>query len=232
MTTAAMPKEIAEAVILMMVKVGYVQKKGNNTFHNYKYAAIEDVIEKVQPALAECGLFFTQSEIAHAVVADSLMEATYDFVLHHKSGAQAAPIRHTGLASLRNTKGGYDDKALNKCHTAARKYFILGLFQIPTGLAADPDEDEDRPGQTPAPAPQRTAAPQSKTAANPAEEWAGKQSAVIRTLSTVQALGEWEKKNDPHMDRLKKTAPKAHADLEALLGEMRGSLTNFGVAAE
>jgi len=49
------------------------------------------------------------------------------------------------LSSLRNSKGGYDDKALNKCHTTARKYFILGLFQIPTGLADDADAEEDKP---------------------------------------------------------------------------------------
>lgn len=142
-----MPKEIAEAVIRMMEEVGYIQKTGENKFHGYKYASIEKVLEKVQPALTKVGLVITQDETGHAIVAEGqLMEATYAFALTHKSGVQSTPVRHTGLASLRNTKGGYDDKALNKCHTAARKYFILGLFQIPTGLAVDPDDDEDRPG--------------------------------------------------------------------------------------
>jgi hypothetical protein len=32
---------------------------------------------------------------------------------------------------------------LNKCHTAARKYFLLALFQIPTGDEEDADRGED-----------------------------------------------------------------------------------------
>jgi hypothetical protein len=138
-----MPKEVTEAVIAMMKRVGYIQKTGVNEFHKYKYASIEGVLEKVQPALVECGLAISQNEVSHDIVADGqLMEATYEFVLSHASGAQSSPIRHTGLASLRNTKGGFDDKALNKCHTAARKYYILGMFQIPTGIDADAEEDK------------------------------------------------------------------------------------------
>ena len=230
--TEAMPEAVAKAIVAMMVKVGYVQKKGENKFHGYKYASIEDVLEKVQPALTDCGLVITQDELAHDVIAEGqLMEATYAFSLSHISGAQWGPIRHTGLASLRNTKGGYDDKALNKCHTAARKYFILGLFQIPTGLAADADDEEDKPVIAPvAPAP-RPAAPQSKTATSPAEEWAGKQSTVIRTLSMAQ-LNEWEKKNEPTMNRLKGANQKAFEALETVIGDRRQELRNFGIAAE
>lgn len=235
--TEAMPKEIVEAVIAMMVKVGYVQKKGENTFQNYKYASIEGVLEKVQPALTETGLVIVQNEIASDIVGEgNLMLASYEFTLSHKSGVTWGPIRHSAMSAVRNSKGGYDDKALNKCHTAARKYFILGLFQIPTGLAADPDEDDgDRPAAPPQRAPSpplpRTAAPQSKTAASPAEEWAGKQTTVIRALSSVQALKDWEKKNDPTLARLKSANPELHTQLEELLGEMRGKLT-FGIAAE
>ena len=138
--------KIAEAVLKVMGQVGYVQKKGVNTFQNYKYASIEGILEKVQPALVDCGLMIVQSEISHEIVAEgNMMEAVYEFTLHHASGEVSAPIRQTGLSSLRNSKGGYDDKALNKCHTTARKYFILGLFQIPTGLADDADAEEDKP---------------------------------------------------------------------------------------
>lgn len=234
MSVEAMPKEIAEAVILMMVKVGYVQKKGKNEFHNYKYASIEGVLEKVQPALAECGLVITQDELSHGVIADGqLMEANYAFTLTHKSGVQSSVIRHTGLAAVRNSKGGYDDKSLNKCHTAARKYFILSLFQIPTGLADDPDEQEDQPDERPAPkvAPARTAAPQSKTAKSPAEEWAGNQSIFIRTLS-MERITDWEKKNESTMNRLKGADPKAFEALETVIADRRAELRNFGIAAE
>lgn len=229
MSIEAMPAEISKAVIAMMAKVGYIQKTGNNSFHNYKYVSIEDVLEKVQPALTDCGLVITQDEASHAIIAEgNLMEATYAFGLSHISGKQWGPIRHTGLASVRNSKGGFDDKALNKCHTAARKYFILGLFQIPTGLEADVDEEEDKP-HAPAPrpqaAPQRTAAPQTKEGKTPVQEWVENQTGVIRALSSAQALARWEDTNEATLARLKKADPKAHSDLEALLLDMRAKLT-------
>lgn len=67
----------------------------------------------------------------------------YRFTIVHKSGEVwfERPLQ-TGLSNCRNTKDGFDDKALNKCHTAARKYFLMSLFQIPT------EDMEDGDGQT------------------------------------------------------------------------------------
>lgn len=143
--TDKIPPEIAEAVNKIMDAVGYIQKKGTNQFHNYKYAAIGDILAKIQPAMVEHGLIIFQDEISHEVILDNaVMAATYSFSLAHKSGAVwDTLLRHTGMAGCRNSKGGFDDKALNKCQTAARKYFLLALFQIPTGDVADPDEDDD-----------------------------------------------------------------------------------------
>ena len=142
----ALPPKVAEAVVKVMGDVGYVQKKGVNSFHNYKFAAVGDVLAKIQPAMHEAGLLIAQDEVGHEVLADAAMTATYQFVLSHASGEtwQHFP-RHTGMAALRTQKGSIDDKALNKCHTAARKYFLLALFQIPTGEAVDPDMDGDVP---------------------------------------------------------------------------------------
>lgn len=140
-----MPQAIAEAIGAVMGKVQNVEKRGENKFHNYKFARVEDLIFQVQPAMVEAGLVITQDEIGHEMAADAVMLATYAFSLSHKSGVTWGPIRQTGMASLKNTKGGYDDKALNKCHTAARKYFILGLFQVPAGDLPDADSEEERP---------------------------------------------------------------------------------------
>lgn len=140
-----MPEPIAKAIGAIMTKVKNVEKQGTNTFHNYKFAKVEDLLFQVQPAMAEAGLVITQDEIHHEVLSDAIMLATYAFSLSHDSGVTWGPIRQTGMSNLRNTKGGYDDKALNKCHTAARKYFILGLFQVPAGELPDADTEEDRP---------------------------------------------------------------------------------------
>lgn len=233
--SSTMPKEIATAILEVMGEVGYVQKKGTNSFQNYKYASIEGVLEKVQPALVKCGLLITQNEVSHAIVAeDQMMEATYAFGLTHKSGAQAESITLTSLSGLRNSKGGYDDKALNKCHTAARKYFILGLFQIPTGLAADPDDDEDRPtvdvsGRAPAPQPQangaRTAAPNGKNGKTTAEDWAGGAMEAVNTAKDMKELTAWIDRNQPALEKLKDTNIGLSNKLKDLIDDRYAALS-------
>lgn len=140
-----MPESIALAVCNVMSVVKNVEKRGTNDFHRYKFAKVEDLLFQVQPAMVEAGLIITQDEIRHQIEDGALILATYAFSLSHASGATWGPIHQTGVASLRNSKGGYDDKALNKCHTAARKYFILGLFQVPAGDLPDVDTEEDKP---------------------------------------------------------------------------------------
>jgi hypothetical protein len=139
--------KIVQAVSKIMSDVGSVKKEGNNAFHNYKYATAADISHKIQPLLAREGLVILQSETERHFVADgAALAITYEFVLAHKEGeVWPEKPKQTGMAAARNSKGGFDDKAANKCHTAARKYFTLALFQIPTGDYDDADKDEDRP---------------------------------------------------------------------------------------
>ena len=213
--------KIAEAVVKMMKTVGYVQKTGENKFQGYKYASIEGILEKVQPALVECGLMITQNEVSHEIIADgNLMEAVYEFQLLHISGETLPAIRQTGLSALRNSKGGYDDKSLNKCHTTARKYFILGLFQIPTGLGVDPDSDEDKP---------EVSAPVQNTPRNPnaslqkAKEWTNTAIKQIGELKNEREADDWYAQWAGHMARLKASAPDEGAQVTAALKEQRTS---------
>ena len=221
------PRAVAEAIVRMMDEVGYVQKKGDNKFHGYKYVSIEGVLEKVQPALVKCGLVITQSEISHAIVGDgNLMEAVYEFRLVHTSGECSEPIRHTGLASLRNTKGGYDDKALNKCHTAARKYFILGIFQIPTGLEEDPDAEEDKPHskqESPrrdAPAPK----PDDNTAQEKALKWVADAKVAIKAIRTESSIMRWEEINSPSIARLQENYGDLFKDIMQAIVDQRAAV--------
>lgn len=178
-----MPEPIAKAIGAIMTKVKNVEKQGTNTFHNYKFAKVEDLLFQVQPAMAEAGLVITQDEIHHEVLSDAIMLATYAFSLSHDSGVTWGPIRQTGMSNLRNTKGGYDDKALNKCHTAARKYFILGLFQVPAGDLPDVDSEEDKPAPERKPEAKRTE-PQTPTLADRADRL----EATLRGVKTVTEL--------------------------------------------
>ena len=151
-----MPGAVANAVLEVMSKVRNVEKNGTNTFFNYKFARVEDLMVQVQPAMVEAGLLIIQSEVDREVNSDlALLTITYGFSLVHRSGeGWTESAYHTGMASIKNHKGTVDDKAGNKCHTAARKYFLLGLLQVPVGDLPDADEDDDRaPGRNAAPPP-------------------------------------------------------------------------------
>ena len=222
-----LPKEVSDAVLRVMQEVGYIQKTGNNSFHGYKYASIEGVLEKVQPALVKCGLTIVQSEVSHDIVGDgNLMEAVYEFTLC-AGGVCSTPVRHTGLASLRNTKGGYDDKALNKCHTAARKYFILGVFQIPTGLEADADAEEDKPHKpaprrdAPAPAPDEYEAKLARD-----QKWASDAIGFIQNCISESELTAWAGHNKLRMDELKADNPNLFKQVKEAGASQREFLKN------
>lgn len=126
-----MPAEIGKAIIDVMSEVRGIEKRGENTFHRFKFMTIGDLMIELQPAMAKAGLFVLQSEYSAEEKNGALM-VTYAFGLGHSSGViWSCPLLQTGMATLLNSKGGVDDKARNKCHTAARKYFLISLFQIP-----------------------------------------------------------------------------------------------------
>lgn len=78
----------------------------------------------------------------------------------------------------------------------------------------------------------KVAAPKSKDSGSTAEDWFKRATTKVRTLSSVQAISAWEDANAGNIDLLKEKGPEFHAQLEDLLREMRGKLTNFGIAAE
>ena len=138
-----MPPEVASAVSAVMASVRSVEKNGRNDFHKYDFARVEDLLVKVQPAMVEAGLIIIQSEVCHGTMAEGkVATVTYAFGLFHKSGqGWASDAKLTGMAALFNHKGTVDDKAFNKCHTGARKYFLLSLLQVPTGDIPDVDDN-------------------------------------------------------------------------------------------
>jgi ERF superfamily len=134
---------LVAAIAAVMAEVHTVAKNGVNEFHNYRYATMGDILKEITPLLGRHGLVIFQSETGRAMFDDdNVIAVEYAFTVAHVSGETWPPLRQTGVSACRNTKGGWDDKALNKCHTAARKYFLLALFQIPTGEEADADQGE------------------------------------------------------------------------------------------
>jgi ERF superfamily len=134
---------LVAAIASVMNEVHVVAKRGENEFHRYRYATMGDILKEITPLLGRHGIVIFQSETGRAMFdEDNVIAIEYAFTVAHASGETwPRAIKQTGVSTCRNSKGGWDDKALNKCHTAARKYFLLALFQIPTG---DEEEDADR----------------------------------------------------------------------------------------
>lgn len=150
-------KNIAGAIAAVMTKIGIITKRGENQFHHYKYASMQDILQKLTPLLAKHGLVIMQNEISRSMFdSDRTIAIQYAFTIFHTSG-EVWPERpvQTGMSRCRDSRGGFDDKSINKCHTAARKYFLLALFQIATGDEDDADNEKppSRPIQRQAPIP-------------------------------------------------------------------------------
>lgn len=229
--------KIVTAISKIMADVGSVKKDGENKFHGYKYATASDILHKLQPLLAREGLVIFQNEVGRELIADgSILAVNYEFTLAH-AGGDVWPDRprYTGMAAAKNTKGGFDDKSANKCHTAARKYFMLALFQIPTGDYDDADEQEDRPAQR---QPQSPIKPEKieppvnpetgeisphKITAKDEMAWGGLFVAAIATARDEPEIEQWLADNAEALDRLESAAPKVHARVMSRVDEKRKS---------
>jgi hypothetical protein len=144
-------RNLAAALAAVTSEVGVIAKRGHNKFHGYKYATMGDVLERLTPLIGKHGLIIMQTETPEGrkMFDDGRAIAIeYEFTIGHSSG-EIWPDRprQTGMCRCRDSKGGFDDKAMNKCHTAARKYFLLALFQIATG--EEDDSDEEKTGENP-----------------------------------------------------------------------------------
>ena len=150
MSKAPTPEEnlSPEAIIIralnaVMTEVDYVQKKGENDFHGYKYATEADVLDRLRPAMVKHGLVLIPSvQQVSAVDQHGNTTISIHYTLAHVSGAVwPHPVIAAGCGNDRN-KNGVGDKGLYKAITGANKYMLFKLFQIETGN----DEPEDAEG--------------------------------------------------------------------------------------
>jgi hypothetical protein len=179
-------KNIIEAICAITGAVKPVEKRGRNDFQKYDYATAADVLHQLQPLLSQNGLVVFHTEADREEIEGGVLAITYEFSLVHKSGEQwQSPFRQTGMAQCRNIKGGFDDKAANKCLTAAMKYFLVTLFKIPTGDFPEADADDANAGQTAKQPPARPT--QARKGAN-GDDLEARMIAAIKGARSIPAL--------------------------------------------
>lgn len=232
---------IAAAIANVMEEIGIIPKGGRNDFQRYDYARIEDILQRLTPLMGKHGLVLVPSEKTRSIFDnDAVVMATYSFTLIHKSGdVWPFPLEWTGISRARDSKGGFDDKALNKCATAAQKEFLKKLFQIPVGDDADAHDTSAQsypPKQTQAAAPKQAAKPHAEPTQPPVNPDTGEVSphaivvtskdgkfdwigfgksylAALKSSKNADECCEWEDANAINLATLAKQEPNIHARL-------------------
>jgi hypothetical protein len=226
--------KIAGAIAGVMSEVGTINKGGYNSFHRYHYARMEDLLQAITPLMGKHGLAIIQNEVEIKQI-ENRVAITYEFSIIHSSGEMwPERPRQTGMCIARNSKGDWDDKALNKCHTSARKYFLLALFQVPAGDFEEDHGDADanqRQERRPVPGPKTISekAVAQREERKPmdggpykivlgqgigADQWASAYIRAIGTATTEQELREWDTINDGTLANISKNYSAVYAMIE------------------
>ena len=132
---------IAKKLVAVMAECAYVAKNGLNSFHKYKYATAEDVLQKVNEAL-------TKNKIASTVVPELIEFTDVTNLIGNTEHLATVKVEITLIDSdsgdeikIYGIGSGQDagDKAVMKAQTAATKYAYMLSFCIATG--DDPEAD-------------------------------------------------------------------------------------------
>ena len=145
--------KIAKKLVAVMNDCSYVSKNGVNSFHHYKYATAEDVLQKVNESL-------TKNKLA-TVVQPSI--ASFSDVTNLKGNTEHLATVIVKISIIDSESGetvdlygigsGQDagDKAVMKAQTAAIKYAYMMSLCIATGddPEAATNTDENNVGDKP-----------------------------------------------------------------------------------
>ena len=208
------PASIAKAMHEVMSSVGYVQKKGENKFHGYKYAGEANLLEVLRPAMLDAGLMLLPSGVEHSPIDDhGNVHVTMEYTLVHKNGdVWPDKIRAFGSGNDKAKNGSVGDKGTYKAITGANKYLLFKLFQIETG---------DDPEQAEHPAPQEAAQQQKSAPPTNAQEIKQKTIAWvdmrIAEFKTSQSHEDLDALLENHKEAISRLHKKDEREYERLI---------------
>jgi hypothetical protein len=165
---------IIQALLKCQMAVESIPKTGTApaVMGGFKFAEVGAVVAAARAAMIDNGLLLTarvSSDVTPHIDEQGITHVLYTFDLWHESGECIEDISSIyAHGGDRNSKGGWGDKGGNKASTAAQKYGIIRLFNIPT---VDDDSDGHALPETERPArraPARRAAPRPAPSPAPA----------------------------------------------------------------
>jgi hypothetical protein len=140
-------KELYAAMVQAQRIAQAVAKQSTNTFHRYKYASAEALIEEGRSALSEAGLALLTTTwsvtptVDDGIARSSVLRVTY--LLVHTSGQHLQMVTETSIIP---EKGRPQDKAEATALTYNLGYFIRGLLLLPReDESASVDQRRDLP---------------------------------------------------------------------------------------
>lgn len=133
--------KIAKKLVAVMNECSHVVKNGINSFHNYKYATAEDVLQKVNESLTKNRLASIVCPTLESMVDVTNLKgntehlATVSVQVHIIDSDSGESVDLFGIGSGQDA----GDKAVMKAQTAAIKYAFMLSLCIATG--DDPEAD-------------------------------------------------------------------------------------------
>ena len=134
--------EIYQAIIGVMADIGAIGKDKKNAQQGFKYRGVDDVMNALQPAMVQHGLFVVPEIIDQkreerqtnrgGNLIYSVCTVRYTFYAKDGSSVQCVVVGE-GMDS--------GDKATNKAMSIAFKYACFQVFCIPTEEMKDPDAE-------------------------------------------------------------------------------------------
>lgn len=127
--------KIAKKLVNVMEDCAHIVKNGLNSFHNYKYATAEDVLQKVNESLTKNKIVSIATPVLQRFTdvtnlkgyTEHLATVGVDVQLIDSESGESVTI--TGVGSGQDA----GDKAVMKAQTAAIKYAYMMSFCIATG---------------------------------------------------------------------------------------------------
>jgi hypothetical protein len=134
-------KSLVKKLSEVMKQVKYIEKKGFNKFHGYKYATESDVAEKVREVLAEQNVMMVPNLVQHSMrehvnakgKTEYIVAVDMEFKFYDGDSGEELTFHMSGEGQDAGDKGIY------KAITGAQKYALMKVFMIPTG--DDPEAD-------------------------------------------------------------------------------------------
>lgn len=137
--------ELAQKLLNIMESVKYIQKRGVNRFHGYKYATEADVAEAVREEMIKQKVVAIPSVIEDSIRETQSRKGDTNYVAKVKIKHTFIDIESGKSIEFTMVGEGQDagDKAIYKAITGCQKYALMKLFLIPTG--DDPELDKQEP---------------------------------------------------------------------------------------